>query len=258
MPSIQVLLPLLLVALFGAVLGSFLGVLVDRLPKGKTVLGGRSKCASCNKTLAARDMIPILSYILLGGRCRNCHARIPPHLFMIEVISACVAVGLWTYVISLGYSPLLFIFLLVIMLSLVGIIFADSIYGIIPDEFTGAIVIASLFTLFLFDPSRLFTNFITGAISFLIFFTLYFATSGRGMGFGDVKLSFAAGFLLGFPKVIPFFYFAFLTAMIVSIILVLSGRKSLRGGIIAFGPYMALGAIFSYFWGDAALMIFFR
>jgi leader peptidase (prepilin peptidase)/N-methyltransferase len=240
----------------GAALGSFLNVLIDRLPRNEPIVQGRSKCASCRKTLKLLDLIPIFSYLWLLGRCRYCHAVIPLRILLVEVLGAILALILFLLILSAGISLLYAIFLFVIILSFLGIFFADFEYGIIPDEFVIAIALSSLFFLIMEKPYMLAQNFLVGIISFLLFFSIYSVTSGRGMGFGDVKLAGAIGLFLGFPNIIVGTYAAFLTALCFSIILILTGKKKLRGGTIAFGPFLSIGAVTGYFFGPQILNIF--
>src|SRR3989338_671989 len=142
-----------------------------------------------------------------------------------------------------------------------GIFFADFSYGIIPVEFVAMIILSSLFLLISY-PQNLFqnliVNIITGFLVFSFFLVIFLLTRGRGMGFGDVKLSFAIGLFLGFPKTIVALYVAFLTGMFISIILVLLGKKKLRGDSIAFGPFLVIGAVIGYFFGIQILNLFFK
>lgn len=242
----------------GSALGSFLGVLVDRLPRGEQVLSGRSKCDRCHRVLSASDLVPIFSYIALSGKCRYCHVKIPMHVFLTEVVCGIMAASLFIYLTFSGIPILQLLFLLVILFSLLGIFIADLLSGIIPDEFIAAIVVFSLFLLLISDPGSLVQNFITGLVTLLLFLGLFLITRGRGMGFGDVKFAFAMGFFLGFPNIIVGLYFAFLTAAAISIILILVGRKKLRGDTIVFGPFLATGTIFAYFFGTQIIKLFIR
>ncbi|HVZ11783.1 MAG TPA: prepilin peptidase [Patescibacteria group bacterium] len=252
------IIPIILFAfIFGCVFGSFLCVLIDRLPQEVSVTRGRSKCESCKHELSALDLIPVISYITLGGKCRYCKKRIPPHVFIIEFLGGVLLAAFSYYSVLHSIGFLQFALLSIIFFSLAGLLFTDIETGIIPDEFTIAIGASSLLLVIL-NPSQLLPYFLSAIGAFIFFFVLFFITSGRGMGFGDVKLSFAIGLFLGFPQTIVCFYFAFLTATFVSIILILTGRKKLRGDTIAFGPYIAVGAGFAYFFGASIVTQLFK
>lgn len=249
---------LLLIFFAGTLFGSFLNVLIDRLPRGESVFKGRSKCESCHKSLLPQDLIPIVSFLSLSGRCRLCHAKIPSRLPIIETASGVIASVLFIYGIYANLPLVLSVFLFIIILSFLGVFFTDFIYGIIPDEFIVSIIFSTIFLLSLSAPDKIPQHFLVGLVSFLLFLGLYAATRGRGMGFGDVKLVAAIGFFLGFPNVIVGIYAAFLTAMLVSIILILAGLKKFRGSTIAFGPFLSIGAVIGYFLGIRILGLFFK
>lgn len=241
---------------FGSILGSFLCVLVDRLPRGQQVVSGRSKCEHCGKVLKPFELVPIFSYLALKGKCSHCHKKIPPHVFFVEFLGGILTAAFYVYAISSGIVFGQILVVLIVMFSLAGIFLTDIYSGIIPDEFIVAIVILSLLLIILFNPSSLVTNLITAFVSFGLFLFLFLVTHGRGMGFGDVKLSFAFGLFLGFPGTFIGLYVAFLTGAAISLILVLTGRKKLRGDTIPFGPFLVTGIVVAYFFGEKLLRVF--
>ena len=137
----------------------------------------------------------------------------------------------------------------------IGIIFTDFEFGIIPDEFILSLVGISSVYLVFFQYTAIVNHLISGIGILLGFLMIFVATSGRGMGFGDVKLSFALGLFLGFPYVLISLYLAFLTGATVAIILVLWGKKKLKGDTIPFGPFLILSSVISYFLGDQIIKI---
>jgi leader peptidase (prepilin peptidase) / N-methyltransferase len=232
----------------GACVGSFLNVLIDRIPIGKSVLFSRSACEKCLKQIFIFDLIPLLSYIILRGRCRYCRVKIPARLFLVELIVAVL-------------FPLAFIFafinifqyavLLIILLIILGISVADIDKGIIPDKL---LILLGVFSLLhvIFQiqntsavqvTNLLGTHLLAGVTAFLFLLLIFMVTRGRGIGFGDVKYAFFIGFLLNFKGIIIVFYAAFLTGAVISIILVLAGKKKLKGESIAFGPFLSLGVV---------------
>ncbi len=234
---------------FGAAFGSFLNVVIDRTARSESLVGGRSYCEKCGKKLLPQDLIPLVSFLLLGAKCRFCHKKIPGRLFLVELIVALLAVFVFG---SFLTSGLLFesLYVFVTSLSLIGIFFADIEYGIIPDELLVLLSISATAHLFFATPHNI-PNYLLSAVgSGLVFLAIYLVTRGRGMGFGDVKLAFVLGLFLGFPKIIASLYLAFLTGAIVGIILVLWRKKKLAGGTIPFGPFLVLAAFVVYFWGD--------
>ena len=137
-----------------------------------------------------------------------------------------------------------------------AIFFIDLEHGIIPDVLLITLLPFILAELCLMHMSIL-QNILVGFVSMLFFLILFLITLGRGMGFGDVKLSFCLGLLLGFPAAITSFYLAFLTGAVISIILVVWRKKSFKKGKIPFGPFMILGAVISLFLGSQIFQYFF-
>lgn len=248
--SVELILESIIVFIFGIAFGSFICVCVDRLPKGLSVVKGHSMCDHCGKTLGPRELIPIVSYLALSGRCSFCKAKIPTHVFLTEAFGGVLLLVLFLYTLHLGLSLPIFIFLAFIMFSLLGIFLTDVYSGIIPDEFLVIMGMASVILVVFFNQGSLFANFGAGIVSFMLFFALFAITRGRGMGFGDVKFAGVIGLFLGFPGTIIGLYVAFLTGAVISLILVLTGRKKLRGDTIPFGPFLVIGTVFAYFFGN--------
>lgn len=237
------------VFIFGAAFGSFLNVLVDRLPRLESPVHGRSRCENCGKVLAALDLIPIVSFILLSGRCRYCKNKIPSRLFFVEILCGMLLSSLFLYIYLNGFPLISFFPLAAIFFSLTGVFLADSIYGIIPDEFVVCIIIASVILQVALHES-LIPYVLSATGTFAFFFLPYLITKGKAMGFGDIKLAFSLGIFLGFPNIIVGTYISFLTGALISLILIMLRKKKLRGDTIPFGPFMVIGAIVAYFIGN--------
>ena len=261
----------LLVFLFGAAIGSFLGVIVDRIKSGEPIWQGRSHCDHCRHTLHVLDLIPIISFLALGRKCRYCHKPLSWFYPLIEIVTGASFViaaytilhESWILIVQLHYILLLLYFFALIS-SLIAIFFTDLRYGIIPFKLVGfSVAITVIWYLLLpslyFTPleMQLFglqTNILTvlasafGAAAF--FFLLFVITKGRGMGFGDVVYAFLMGFVLGFPNVLLGLYIAFIAGAIVSLLLVALKKKRLHGGTIPFGPFLVLGTIIGLLWGN--------
>lgn len=247
------LFPSIALFIIGGALGSFLNVLIDRLSTGRSFVKGRSYCENCKKTLKPFDLIPLLSYLLLKGRCRYCMKSIPLRLFVVEFIVAVTLPALYFFSVDNSLSILAFISLFIIMFAFIGIFFADIVYGIIPDMLVILSSIAAV--IYLYSTNQhLLVNFGIGVASLSFFLFLFVLTKGRGMGFGDVKLSFVLGFFLGFPNIIVALYLAFLTGASVSIILVIWRKVSFSKGTIPFGPFLVLSAICAFFIGKETII----
>jgi len=269
-----------LLFILGLAIGSFLNVLIDRIPQGQSPLAGRSYCDKCKKTLKWYDLVPLISYLYLKGKCKYCRVHISFYYPLVELITGVMFVLIFLYLSNLRLLNLEFgnylmfgilnleiilsyLYYLFILSSFIVIFFTDLKYGIIPDKIIYPAIIISIFLLFFISKEswlsfplqpatfEMFVNkFLSGLASFAFFLILYLITRGKGMGFGDVKLAFLLGIILGFPKIIVAFYLAFLTGAIVGFILIIWGKKKLKGGTIPFGPFLIIGAVLSIFFGE--------
>lgn len=233
--------------LLGAAVGSFLNVLIDRLPKGQSITG-RSHCDYCRHQLSGADLIPIVSFFLLKGRCRYCRKKLSWQYPLVETITGILFVLIFNF-----KFQILNYFLLVtyfgIISCLIVIFFADLKYQIIPDSLQVAVFIFSIiYHLASRIPISQFLNFlISGFIVTLPILFLWLITRGRGMGFGDVKLAFNIGFLLGIKAGFLALYFGFIIGAVVGLFLIFLGKKKLKSKI-AFGPFLVLGMVVMMFW----------
>lgn len=212
--------------LFGVAVGSFLNVLIDRLPRGENALTGRSVCDHCKKPLRWFELIPLLSFFLQRGRCRRCHKELSWQYPFVELVTGVAFAA--------GVNPLVFSSLLVIFV-------ADLKYQIIPDSMIMIGVLGAI--------GGIRENALSGLGAAGFFFVLWMITKGRGMGLGDVKLAFLMGLLLGFPRIVVAGYLAFLTGAVVGVILIVLGKKTLKERI-AFGPFLIAGTVGALLWGD--------
>lgn len=231
----------ILLFLIGLAVGSFLNVLIDRLPKGETVLWGRSHCDHCHKILQWYELIPVLSFAVQRGRCRHCRKRLSVQYPIVELVTAVSFVLLFRFS---GSFPTL-VAILTLISSGIVIAVADAKYQIIPDSMIVAGAAGALVYLLTGSPlPSLGVHVLTGLGTGAFFYLLWLVTKGRGMGFGDVKLAFVIGFLLGVPMTIFALYAAFLTGASVGVILILGGQKTVKSKI-AFGPFLVLGVVMS-------------
>lgn len=255
-------------ALFGLAIGSFLNVLIDRLPKNQSLIRPSSHCESCGKKLSVLDLIPVFSFLFLRGRCRYCQERIPWRVFIVEICGGlALALSYWRFAASIepaNYAALFitvfwcYIFLVIIFIdweqklilnritypSAVVALILMGIATIIPDtdilgkrEFVPDIVILS--------------SLIGGAIGFIFFF-IVFIINPRGMGMGDIKLALLIGLVLGFPLVIPGLLVGIIIGGLAAIILLVFKLKA-RKDIIPYGTFLGIGPIITLFWGNEIL-----
>ncbi len=232
-------------------MGSFLNVLIDRIPANKSVLFGRSHCDFCHHTLSAFDLIPIVSFAFLRGKCRYCHKKLSFQYPLIELLTGIAFIGIFLFqwptdMVHLGmYSISALLFSLGIALAIM-----DIKYHILSDALLIVFGILVVCAVFLVDPTTIPLRLVVAIMASLPLFLIFLFSKGRGMGFGDVKLVAILGFLLGFPYIVVAYYIAFLTGGICGVILILEGKKKFKGSTIAFGPFLFLGALLALIWGD--------
>jgi leader peptidase (prepilin peptidase)/N-methyltransferase len=247
--------------LLGAAVGSFINVVADRLPAGKSIISPPSHCSECQYKIPARYNIPIFSYLWLRGHCRNCGATIPRRLFWVELGTAILFAFLyWHY--GLGWELALVALYCCLFIILLLI---DLEHNILPNKIVYpamlfAIVIAALGSIFGFEPSAIagigFRLWIVdaaigGGIGFVLLLLPALFYRG-GMGWGDIKLAALIGLVTGFPLVILAMLLAMFSGGLVAAILLLSKLKS-RKDTIPFGPFLALAAMATLFWGNNLL-----
>jgi len=237
--------------LIGLSFGSFLNVLIDRIPAGRSVLFGRSRCDFCKKQLSPIDLIPVFSYIFLLGKCRYCNKSLSLQYPIMELLVGLLFVFL--YILEKPAYPFQMVTFSVDAL-LVSLGFAltvmDMKYHIIFDKLLIPFAFFAFFRIILSSPISLPVSLFIGFLSSLPLLLIFLITKGKGMGFGDVKLIFILGTLLGFPNILICYYCAFLTGAVVGVILILRGKKQFRNAKIAFGPFLLLGAVIATLFGN--------
>jgi len=274
-----------LIFISGCFFGSFLKVVADRTVKGQSIVFGRSKCDSCNKYLGPLNLIPIISYIMQGGKCSSCGKKFSVLYPLSEFITGSLFAGTAVYLnIFQNFNAdllIYFVFLLVVISLYIVMIFSDISYFIIPDSVVYfAITFVFLFItvgllrdIYDFRHEVLSSQFgkylveagyvnlqiwfmvksylVTLVSAFLIglfFFILVVITKGKGMGGGDVKLGLLIGLFHGFPYNVLGIFLGFIFGSVFSLTLILLKKKTIKD-IIPFGPFLIAGSLVSLFFG---------
>lgn len=240
---------LIFIFLFGAAIGSFLNCVIYRLEIGKSFISGRSFCPKCKKEIKARDLIPVVSFILLRGRCRYCQSKISLQYPLVELLTAILFVVVFLHTSNL-FS---LIFLLPISALMVLIFVYDLKHYLIPDT---AVFLAILLTA-LWHITALSTEeiipFVLSAIGASLFFgIIYFISKGKWIGFGDVKLALFMGLFLGFPNIFVAFFLSFLIGSVVGILAILLKKKDIKSEL-PFAPFLISGTILAFLYGNEIL-----
>lgn len=247
----ELLLAILFIGFLGLFIGSFLHVVADRMISGESILFGRSHCDNCQNVLSWKELVPVVSFVIQNGRCKECKKVFSYWYPLSEVGTGIVFVLMFLTVSPYSFPIQLLYFFLVSVLIVIFLV--DAKYGLIPLSLVGIAFFISLILMVVQGRLDIIYLLVSGGIIGGIFLAIFAVTRGKGMGFGDVVYAFFMGSLLGLPKSLLALYVAFLTGATVALILVLAGRKKLRGGTIAFGPFLIIGTIVALFWGDIVL-----
>ncbi len=239
---------IILVALMGAVLGSFLNVVVYRLPRGESLVYPGSHCPSCSAAVKPYDNVPVLAWMWLHGRCRACRAAISPRYPLVEATTAALCTG-----VVLSRSSAAGIALgIVTVLVLVPVALIDLDCHLIPNRIVGPAALVALVLGSALDPSGEPARLIAAAAAGG-FFGLAALASPRGMGMGDVKLAGVMGLLLG-ASVAPALLIALLSGIAIGMVVLLRREPGERRGVgVPFGPSLAIGGLAALFAGHAIL-----
>lgn len=229
----------------GLVVGSYLNVVIFRYGKGSS-LKGRSFCPQCNRTLAAWELIPVISYVILGGRCRTCRKPISWRYPVIELIT-----GVMTAVILITLGTGLAGWSLVATAWFALVIFwVDIDQMLIPDGALLGLLLAAF--LWQVTQNAVAGGFIGGLVMAAIVTIIILLTHGHGMGWGDAKLAGVLGFLLGWPLAPVGLFIAIVLGAIFGMILLLTKRAK-RKDPIPFAPFLLIGTAIALIWGTSLL-----
>ncbi|MFA6285507.1 MAG: prepilin peptidase [Parcubacteria group bacterium] len=257
----------------GLIIGSFLGAANYRLKTAEDIVFKRSHCPLCKHDIRWYDNIPLLSFIVLHGRCRDCRKYISREYPLIELMTGLLFAGV---AVKFFGAPLLGIsgmisgtigtsvivdmsFLLFAVCYLVIIFWHDYDFMLIPDAVAyPAIVVTFFYQIYKYVQSPLsIANFhspLTGAVisalgAALFFFFLIWISKGKWIGGGDVKLGFLAGLIVGWPKILFVFFFTYLIGSVVSLVLIVLKKKTWKSQI-PFGPFMVAAILLVLFFSD--------
>jgi len=262
-------------AVFGLAIGSFLNVVIHRLPRmmenewraqcaeleGKelpdtgryNLLAPRSRCPFCETPIRARDNIPVLSWLLLGGKCAACKARISPRYPIVEALTACLsALVAWKF--GFGWTAGC---ALVLTWTLIALVFIDADTTLLPDDLTLPLLwLGLLANLLGLVPGVILRDAVLGAVAgYLVLWAVYWAfklaTGKEGMGYGDFKLLAALGAWMGWKALLPIVLLSSVVGAIVGIALIVLARRG-REIPIPFGPYLATAGFIVFIIGPRA------
>ncbi len=244
--------------LLGLMIGSFLNVVIWRVPRGESIVSPPSHCPSCDAEIKPYDNIPVISWLVLRGRCRSCGAGISIRYPLVE--AACA--GLWVAMaLRFGASWELPAYL-VLVSALLALSLIDLDTFLLPNKIVYPLSV-SLVVLFgvaalLDDSTDDFGRAILGGLAAFVFFLVVHLIAPRGMGFGDVKLSFSLGVALGWiswGSVFVGLFLGFLLGAVIGVALIATKVRSRRDHV-PFGPFLAAGTVLGILFGQALLELY--
>lgn len=236
--------------LFGTVMGSFFNVCIYRIPLGKSVVSPPSSCGSCGERLKGIDMIPVLSYFFLKGRCRHCGEKYSPRYMVVELIT-----GIFYFIIYLKFGYGVLFFKGIILFSILLIIgFIDYDNKIIPDSLNLILLLSGIFLNIFFNL----ISFKSMGFGFLAGFGFLFLIALIGpMGGGDIKLMGATGVFLGFKYTVMSMFLGFVTGGLISSVLLIFKIVKPKD-MIPFGPFLCFGIFTSFLFGNEIFSWYFN
>lgn len=276
-PPSPLLSGLILIALFGfgLIIGSFLNVCIHRLPRGESVVSPRSHCPGCNHLIAAYDNIPLLSYLLLRGKCRHCHARISPLYFSVELTTGLLFLFLYLiFGLTVALAKFAVLTALLVVLTVTDwqtrllpdrVTFPGMILGLLFSQVTpvgdgGGRILLALVAGMKEVPWRLdsLLDSLLGAVAggglLYLLGELYFRFRHKeGMGLGDVKMMAMAGFFLGPKLVLLTIWLASISGALLGGSFILLSRRDWRSFELPFGCFLGVAALVTVVWGKNIL-----
>ncbi|HSX41331.1 MAG TPA: prepilin peptidase [Candidatus Saccharimonadales bacterium] len=245
---------IILVAIFGLVVGSFLNVVVLRMHAGRDYKRGRSACPHCGHELSASELVPVFSWLIQRGRCKHCGKAISIQYPIVELITAGLFLGAYLTqpLFSLADYLVLAMWFYIIG-SLVVLAVYDLRWYLLPDKILIPVIIPATAillaeTLVFRHISSIWHPFLAALAFGGAFYAIAAVSRGKWMGGGDIKLAFVMGLLLGLQKTALAMLLAFCTAALVGGLLILLGRKT-RKDFIPFGPFLIGGTLVAYLYG---------
>lgn len=236
--------------IFGLIIGSFLNVVIFRLPRGESIMKPGSHCPECGHFLKAWELFPVLSFLVLRGRCHECGTKISWRYPAVELFTG-LLFFYWTWQNPFSSLPNLFLhFCFLAVLLALALIDWDTFR--LPDVLTLPLLLLGIVGAFLLPGGPSEVESLVSAIGAGGFFWLIAKFYPQGMGLGDVKLIAALGAFLGFPKILLALFLASLAGSILGLLWMMVRGKGFRAQI-PFGPYLVLGAYIALFWGDSIL-----
>ncbi|NCC86270.1 MAG: prepilin peptidase [Clostridia bacterium] len=240
----------ILIFIIGSCVGSFLNVLIYRVPKGESFIKGRSHCPGCGKTLNFYNMIPVLSWFILKGKCKNCEYKISVRYPLVEAMGGVSAL---VCVLKLGFS-LKAVVAFFVMSILIAISFVDWDTMEIPNGFLLWLILPCVVSLFIFEDVLWYQRIIGFFVVSLPMFLIIIFVDGA-FGGADIKLMSVCGFLLGWQNTLVATFLGLLGGGIYCVYLLASKKGGLKTHF-SFGPFLSIGIMIAMLWGEELVQLY--
>lgn len=246
-----------LVFVFGAVIGSFLNVIIFRVPRKITFARGRSSCPHCGYLIAWYQNVPLLSYIALRGQCAQCKGKISLRYPAVELLTAMAFLG-WVWRLGLTLEAAAYMYLSAVLIC---VFFIDWEFQIIPDKLTYPSLVVGLVGS-LFTPLGIVDSLIGAVVGggglLIVALAGDWLFKKESMGGGDIKLAAVLGAFLGWHLVVLVFFLSAVLGAVVSIVWLIASREMRQKRMIPFGPFLAAAAMISALWGSELIRWYVR
>lgn len=236
------------IGLLGLLIGSFLNVVIFRVPRGESIVSPGSHCPACGHALRAGELIPVISFLIQKRQCRQCQSRISWRYPLVELLTGVLFFITATLSLSNETHPARLLLNLVFVAVLIALSFIDLDTFRLPDVLTLPLLGIGIIGAFLIPGNPGGWNSVSSALGAGGLFWGIARAYPQGMGLGDVKLVAALGAFLGFPSIFLAVFMGSFAGAFIGIFLLLVGRQRFRQQI-PFGPYLALGAFLALLWG---------
>jgi leader peptidase (prepilin peptidase) / N-methyltransferase len=235
--------------IMGLIFGSFLNVIIHRLKHGGKIMNSRSICPHCKKILKARDLIPVISFIILRGNCRYCSKKISWQYPLVELVTAILFLLVFLAIGTIAW-PLIVRNLFVVLVLVVVFMYDFLYYQILDKVMIPAIVVVLAFNLWL---GVTWQSMLIGGLVGLLFFLIQFLVSkGKWIGDGDLRFGLFMGVLLGWPVVLVGIFLSYIIGAVISIFLLL-GKVKKAGSQIPLGTFLSIGTLVSLLYGEVII-----
>ncbi|WP_333860615.1 prepilin peptidase [Clostridium sp.] len=235
--------------IFGTILGSFLNVCIYRIPRGESILYPPSHCVNCNRKIKPYDLIPIVSYIILRGKCRYCSEKIQPRYCILEFATGFLYFLIYINL-GIGIEFIKYMVFVSIMI-VIGVIDFDTTDVYFKTTAVGIIFALMFLGIYVYMGFPVKTYIYGGLFAGLFLALIIFATRG-GMGWGDVEIVVVCGLFLGFKYTVFMMFLAFIMGAVIGFFLILLGKKS-RKDYIPFGPFIVMSSFITVFLGQSII-----